>query len=65
MKIRAKANGNVLEMSAEEAQPLIDCGVFEKVEDPATEPAVSTENEEEESPRKGRTYKRRDVKAED
>lgn len=65
MRIRAKANGNILEMSADEARPLIDSGIFEAAEEPAEERAVPAESKDEEAPPKGRTYKRRDVKAED
>lgn len=60
MKIRAKANGNILDMSAEEAQPLIDCGVYEAVEDMS----AATPADDEVKP-KGRKYQRRDLTAEE
>jgi len=57
MKIRAKANGNILDLSEDEARPLVECGVYEVVDEPE---AVADE------PKKGgRAYKRRDVVAED
>jgi hypothetical protein len=53
MKIRARANGNILDVSDDEGKTLIELGIYEPVEDVKAEDDPSK-----------RTYKRRDLKPE-
>jgi hypothetical protein len=56
MKLRAKANDNIIERDGEEAEALIAGGLYEKVEE--------AETDEQPANRKRAQYKRRDMKAE-
>lgn len=60
MKLRAKANGNIIERDGEEAEALLRAGVYEKVEEaetPKHDPPVGAPHN-----RRGR-YNRRDMRA--
>lgn len=67
MRIRAKANGNVLDLPDDEAQPLVDTGIYEEIDesDELVTRDLRPEGDAEPSPketRRGR-YGRRDLRA--
>lgn len=59
MRIRAKANGNVLDVPEEQARQLIKAGIYEEVDAEADD---STDDAAKEPER--RRYRRRDMNAE-
>jgi hypothetical protein len=60
MKLRAKANGNIIERDGEEAEALLAAGIYEKVEEAVTSQPVGAPHNR----RRGQ-YARRDMKAEE
>ena len=56
MKLRAKANGNIIERDGDEAKALIAAGIYEEVDDDGS--AVD------QAAKKRGQYKRRDMQAE-
>ena len=59
MKVRAKANGNVLDLPDGEAEALVKAGIYERMDD---EPSVTKDVSAQKS---GAKYKRKDMKAEE
>ena len=59
MKVRAKANGNVLDLPDGEAEGLIAAGIYERMDD---EPTVTKEMS---SQKAGARHKRKDMRAEE
>lgn len=59
MKLRAKANGNIIERDGEEAEALLAAGIYEKVDEleEQEKPAPAPANN-----RRGQ-YRRRDMRA--
>lgn len=60
MKIRAKANGNIIEASDEEAKELIASGIYEPIDDDGEVITKDSTGE----PKRGRS-KRRDMRPEE
>lgn len=57
MKLRAIANGNVIERDDDEAQALLATGIYEKIEEGEATPPAKPQN------KAATNYKRRDMRA--
>lgn len=65
MRIRAKANGNIVDVPDDQARGFIEAGIFEAVDEEKAETGDEDEREATTPSAKRRTYKRRDVTAEE